>query len=202
MISAFGGAFWTGFLRPITSFDEFGFLLALSIWSTFNEPYARLWVLGVISGVPATTAVALWSSGRQLSAPPIMAALMIVTGRGRCPLENSRRDSGRFRRDWSLVHRHGGCAIRRRHVAWRIHSRRLTQSGDAIGLFSKSLGAFEGGMERYCLQSGCDLDRGDRHDDMDFRALAGAFPDAAPLECLPARGPNDERALTHRLGSL
>jgi hypothetical protein len=82
MISAFGGAFWTGFLRPITSFDEFGFLLALSIWSTFNEPYARLWVLGVISGVPATTAVALWSSGRQLSAPPIMAALMIVTGGG------------------------------------------------------------------------------------------------------------------------
>jgi hydrogenase/urease accessory protein HupE len=84
MISAFGVAFWVGLLRPITSFDEFGFLLALSIWSTFNEPYARLWVLGAISAVPAATAtaVALWSSGRQLSALPVMAALMIVTGVG------------------------------------------------------------------------------------------------------------------------
>jgi len=33
-----GSAFWTGFLRPITSFDEFSFLLALSIWSTFDVP--------------------------------------------------------------------------------------------------------------------------------------------------------------------
>jgi hydrogenase/urease accessory protein HupE len=82
MISALGVAFSIGLLRPITSFDEFGFLLALSIWSTFNEPYARLWVLGVISAVPAATAVALWSSGRQLSALPVMAALMIVTGVG------------------------------------------------------------------------------------------------------------------------
>jgi len=37
MISVFGVTFWNRFLRPITPFDEFGVLLALSIRSTFNE---------------------------------------------------------------------------------------------------------------------------------------------------------------------
>jgi len=71
MISAFGVAFWIGFLRPIKSFDEFGFLLALSIWSTFNEPDLRLWMLGVIATVPAVAAVALWWGGRQFRLFPL-----------------------------------------------------------------------------------------------------------------------------------
>jgi hypothetical protein len=72
MISAFGVAFWVGLLRPIASFDEFGFLLALSAWSTFNSPDARLWVLGATSAVTALAAVALWWSGRQIFTLPTM----------------------------------------------------------------------------------------------------------------------------------
>ena len=63
------------------SFVEFSFLLALGIWSTFNEPDVRLWMSGVIAAVPAVAAVALWWSGRQLPSLPA-AALMIVAGVG------------------------------------------------------------------------------------------------------------------------
>ena len=60
-------------------------------------------------------------------------------------------------------------------------------------------------MERYYLQSGCDLNRGDRHDDMDFRALAGAFTDAAPLGIGQEEGTGEydtaRKALLRRLKS-
>lgn len=45
-----GGAFWAGLLHPLTPFDEMSFLLALSILSTFNEPYVRVQVLGAVVG--------------------------------------------------------------------------------------------------------------------------------------------------------
>jgi urease accessory protein len=77
-----GGAFWAGFLHPVTSIDEVCFLVALSIWSTFNVPVARLWTLAVIATVPAVAAVTLWWSGRELSTLAGMAALMIVAGLG------------------------------------------------------------------------------------------------------------------------
>lgn len=77
-----GGAFWAGFLHPVTSVDEVCFLLALSIWSTCHEPSARLWTLGVIAAVPGVAAVILWWSGREVSTLPGMAALMIIAGLG------------------------------------------------------------------------------------------------------------------------
>ena len=82
MAWAGAGGFWSGFLHPLTSPDEVCFLLALSIWSTFNEPYARLWTLGVVATVPAAAAVALLWSGRELATLPWMAGLMIVAGLG------------------------------------------------------------------------------------------------------------------------
>jgi urease accessory protein len=82
MVWAGGGAFWAGFLHPLTSLDEVCFLLSLSIWSTFNEPSARLWVLGTIGAVTTVAAVILWWSGQELSTVPAMAILMIVTGLG------------------------------------------------------------------------------------------------------------------------
>jgi len=82
MVWAGGGAFWGGFLHPLTSLDEICFLVALSIWSTFNEPSVRVWTLCAIAVVPGVAAVVLWWSGRELSTVPIMAALMIVAGLG------------------------------------------------------------------------------------------------------------------------
>ena len=82
MVWAGGGAFWAGFLHPLTSLDEICFLVSLSIWSTFNEPSTRLWVLGTIGAVTTVAAVILWWSGQELSTIPAMAALMIVTGLG------------------------------------------------------------------------------------------------------------------------
>ena len=75
-----GGAFWGGFLHPLTSVDEVGFLLALGIWLMFNEPRARLWAVGTIAVVPALAAIILWRSGREFPTLPGMAALMIVAG--------------------------------------------------------------------------------------------------------------------------
>ena len=80
MVWAGGGAFWAGFLHPLTSLDEICFLVSLSIWSTFNEPSTRLWVLGTIGAVTTVAAVILWWSGQELSTIPAMATLMIVTG--------------------------------------------------------------------------------------------------------------------------
>ena len=82
MVWAGGGAFWAGFLHPLTSLDEVCFLVALSIWSTFNEPSTRLWVLGTIGAVTTVAAVILWWSGQELSTIPALATLMIVTGLG------------------------------------------------------------------------------------------------------------------------
>jgi len=82
MVWAGGGAFWAGFLHPLTSLDEICFLVSLSIWSTFNEPSTRLWVSGTIGAVTTVGAVILWWSGQELSTMPAMAALMIVTGLG------------------------------------------------------------------------------------------------------------------------
>jgi urease accessory protein len=82
MVWAGGGAFWAGFLHPLTSLDEICFLVALSIWSTFNEPSTRVWVLGTIGAVATVAAVILWWSGQELSTIPAMATLMIVTGLG------------------------------------------------------------------------------------------------------------------------
>jgi len=82
MVWAGGGAFWAGFLHPLTSLDEICFLVALSIWSTFNEPSTRVWVLGTIGAVTTVAAVILWWSGQELSTIPAMATLMIVTGLG------------------------------------------------------------------------------------------------------------------------
>jgi len=82
MVWAGGGAFWAGFLHPLTSLDEVCFLVALSIWSTFNEPSTRVWVLGTIGAVTTVAAVILWWSGQELSTIPAMATLMIVTGLG------------------------------------------------------------------------------------------------------------------------
>ena len=82
MVWAGGGAFWAGFLHPLTSLDEVCFLVALSIWSTFNEPSTRLWVLGTIGAVTTVAAVILWWSGQELSTIPALATLMIVTGVG------------------------------------------------------------------------------------------------------------------------
>ena len=77
-----GGAFWARLLHPLTSLDEVCFLVALSIWSTFNEPSTRLWVLGTIGAVTTVAAVILWWSGQELSTIPALATLMIVTGLG------------------------------------------------------------------------------------------------------------------------
>jgi hydrogenase/urease accessory protein HupE len=77
-----GGAFWGGFLHPLTSVDEVCFLVALGIWLTFNEPHARLWGVGVVAVVPALAAVIVWWTGREFSTLPGMAALMIVAGLG------------------------------------------------------------------------------------------------------------------------
>jgi urease accessory protein len=82
MVWAGGGAFWAGFLHPLTSLDEICFLVSLSIWSTFNEPSTRLWVLGTIGAVTTVAAVILWWSGQELSTIPAMATLMIVNGLG------------------------------------------------------------------------------------------------------------------------
>jgi hydrogenase/urease accessory protein HupE len=82
MVWAGGGVFWAGFLHPLTSLDEVCFLVSLSIWSTFNEPSTRLWVLGTIAAVTTVAAVILWWSGQELSTIPAMATLMIVTGLG------------------------------------------------------------------------------------------------------------------------
>jgi urease accessory protein len=82
MVWAGGGAFWAGVLHPLTSLDEVCFLVSLSIWSTFNEPSTRLWVLGTIAAVTTAAAVILWWSGQELSTIPAMATLMIVTGLG------------------------------------------------------------------------------------------------------------------------
>jgi hypothetical protein len=54
----------------------------LSIWSIFNEPFARPWTLGTIGAVTTVAAVVLWWSGQELSTVPAMATLMIVTGLG------------------------------------------------------------------------------------------------------------------------
>jgi hydrogenase/urease accessory protein HupE len=67
---------------PLTSLDEVCFPVSLSIWSTFNEPSTRLWVLGTIAAVTTVAAVILWWSGQELSTIPAMATLMIVTGLG------------------------------------------------------------------------------------------------------------------------
>jgi hydrogenase/urease accessory protein HupE len=80
MVWAGGGAFWAGFLHPLTSLDDICFVVSLSIWSTFNEPSTRLWVLGTISAVTTVAAVILWQSGQELSTIRAMATLMIVTG--------------------------------------------------------------------------------------------------------------------------
>jgi urease accessory protein len=82
MAWAGAGGFWSGFLHPLTSLDEVCFLVALSIWATFNEPHARLGTLGVIAAVPTVAAVFLLWSGREISTLPWMAALMIVAGLG------------------------------------------------------------------------------------------------------------------------
>jgi urease accessory protein len=82
MVWAGGGAFWAGFLHPLTALDEICFLVSLSIWSTFNEPSTRVWVLGTIGAVTTAAAVILWWSGQELSTIPAMATLMIVTGLG------------------------------------------------------------------------------------------------------------------------
>jgi hydrogenase/urease accessory protein HupE len=82
MVWAGGGAFWAGFLHPLTSLDEICFLVSLSIWSTFNEPSTRFWVLGTIGAVTTVAAAILWWSGQELSTIPAMATLMIVTGLG------------------------------------------------------------------------------------------------------------------------
>jgi len=80
MAWAGAGAFWGGFLHPLTSVDQVCFLLALSIWLMFNEPRARLWAVGVVAVVPAVAAVIVWWSGREFSTLPGMATLMIVAG--------------------------------------------------------------------------------------------------------------------------
>jgi hydrogenase/urease accessory protein HupE len=77
-----GGAFWTGFLHPITSVDQVCFLLALSIWLNFNEPQARLWSMGVVVTLSALTAIVSRWSGREFSTLPGTAALMIIAGLG------------------------------------------------------------------------------------------------------------------------
>ena len=82
MVWAGGGAFWAGFLHPLTSLDAICFLVSLSIWSMFNEPSTRLWALGTIGAVTTVAAVSLWWSGQELSTIPTMATLMIVTGLG------------------------------------------------------------------------------------------------------------------------
>jgi urease accessory protein len=82
MVWAGGGAFWAGFLHPLTSLDEICFLVSLSIWSMFNERSTRVWVLGTIGAVTTVAAVILWWSGQELSTIPAMATLMIVTGLG------------------------------------------------------------------------------------------------------------------------
>jgi len=82
MVWAGGGAFWAGFLHPLTSLDEICFLVSLSIWSTFNDPSTRLWVLGAIGATTTVAAVVLWWSGQELSTIPAMATLMIVAGLG------------------------------------------------------------------------------------------------------------------------
>jgi hydrogenase/urease accessory protein HupE len=82
MVWAGGGAFWAGFLHPLTSLDAICFLVSLSIWSTFNKPSTRFWVLGTIGAVTTGAAVTLWSSGQELSTIPAMPTLMIVTGLG------------------------------------------------------------------------------------------------------------------------
>jgi len=76
------GGFWSGFLHPLTSPDQVCFVLALGIWSAFNEAHARLWVLGVIATVPIAAAVYLVWSGRELPTLPWVVALMIVAGLG------------------------------------------------------------------------------------------------------------------------
>lgn len=82
VVWAGGGAFWAGFLHPLTSLDAICFLVALSIWSTFNEPSTRFWTVCTIAAASAVAAVVLWWSGRELSTVPVMAALMIVAGLG------------------------------------------------------------------------------------------------------------------------
>jgi len=82
VVWAGGGAFWAGFLHPLTSLDEICFLVALSIWSTFNGPSTRFRTLCTIAAVPGVAAVVLWWSGQELSTVPVMAALMIVAGLG------------------------------------------------------------------------------------------------------------------------
>lgn len=82
VVWAGGGAFWAGFLHPLTALDEVCFLVALNIWSMFNGHYTSLWTLGTIAAVPAVAAVALWWSGQELSTGPVMATLMMVAGLG------------------------------------------------------------------------------------------------------------------------
>jgi hydrogenase/urease accessory protein HupE len=77
-----GGAFWAGFLHPLTSVDQVCFLLALSIWLNFNEPQARLWSMGVVVTLSALAAVVSWWSERAFTTLPGMTALMIIAGLG------------------------------------------------------------------------------------------------------------------------
>lgn len=77
-----GGAFWAGFLHPLTSVDQVCFLLALSIWLNFNEPQARLWSMGAVFTLSALAAVVSWWSKREFSTLPVMTALMVVAGLG------------------------------------------------------------------------------------------------------------------------
>jgi hydrogenase/urease accessory protein HupE len=76
-----GGAFWAGFLHPLTSVDQVCFLLALSIWLNFN-PQARLSSMGVVVTLSALAAVVSRCGERELSTLPGMAALMIIAGLG------------------------------------------------------------------------------------------------------------------------
>jgi hypothetical protein len=182
MVWAGGGAFWAGFLHPLTSLDEICFLVSLSIWSTFNEPSTRLWVLGTIGAVTTVAAViplVEWAGAFHDSCHGHIDDC--ERPRGSYSLQSPKRNPGPSRCDRGVVHRLRDRTSGGRLVTRGVHYRRFAQSNNALPVPSDGFGATEVGMAKYCQPSCCELDRRNRNYDVDLRARAAPTPDAASL---------------------
>jgi|GEM_PF-1570856 len=74
------GSFWSGVVHVLTSFDQLGFLLGLSIWVSLQPRRSDAPVVGALCLSSLFGSLIGWGSGAQFDPLVYISALMVVVG--------------------------------------------------------------------------------------------------------------------------
>ncbi|HTV34004.1 MAG TPA: HupE/UreJ family protein [Methylocella sp.] len=74
------GSFWSGVLHVLTSFDQLGFLLGLSIWVSLQARRSDAPVVGTLCLSSLFGSLVAWETGTQFDSLVYISVLMVVVG--------------------------------------------------------------------------------------------------------------------------